>query len=115
MTAKPLTAGEQLLFAQIEPVIPHPDGKPWPKCCASSGEAKDSSACQCFCKKPRNSTRSRFGFFMAGRRGDYWVERLQNVLNSGGRFMCCHRKTDDGYFRECAGWAAMKRKPRRIQ
>jgi hypothetical protein len=29
-----------------------------------------------------------------------------DVIAKGGRFMCCHRMTEDGYHRECGGWYA---------
>jgi len=86
---------------------PHPDGKPWDKCCSSEDDT--DYFCQCFMKKPRKGT-SRYERDVNGRKygRGIWplVERLEN---EGGRFFCIHRKTDDGYHRECAGWFAKVR------
>lgn len=87
-------------------VRPHPDGKPWDKCCGTKGD----TACMCFTRKPRNAP-SRYDLVMKVDQrhwtpSDRAIETIKALLAQKGRFFCCHRKTADGYNRECAGWAA---------
>lgn len=77
---------------------PHPDGQPWGKCC---GTKKDTS-CMCLMRKPRDE-KSR-GDVLMGMDGGW--RTLDDLIKTGGRFFCVHRTTTDGYYRECAGWAA---------
>ena len=78
-------------------VKPHPDGKPWDKCCSSEDDT--DYFCQCLMRKPhaRNS-----------RYEENWKTdpAFMALKDTGGRFFCCHRKTEDGFNRECAGWHA---------
>lgn len=85
---------------------PHPDGKPWAKCCNGTGETgpDTNSSCQCFMKKPRNR-KSRFEGSKKSN-GSSSFPGIDDLIREKGRFFCCHRLTEDGYHRECAGWAA---------
>ena len=107
MTAKPLTPEESdpAHYGQDLPQ-PHPDGKPWDKCCTSIIDSP--SGCQCLMKRPQFAGKSRFTEIMAGGFGgsNQGKKALQSVIDTKGRFFCVHRKTDDGFHRECAGWAA---------
>lgn len=96
MTAKPLTDDERQILGGYD-IKPHPDGKPWSKCC--TGPYDTETKCRCFMKKPKRN-KSRFDLGWAD--GELGI-RLKNLKQ---RFFCVHRETDDGYHRECAGWAA---------
>ena len=83
-------------------IISHPDGKAWTKCCTGNADNLDQE-CQCFMKRPRGK-RSRF---MGGGLFNWFEDkRLVEMVEKKARFFCVHRKTDDGYHRECAGWFA---------
>ena len=93
----PLVGSElDLNRGSIDP-MPHPDGQPWVKCC--KGVMDNDQHCQCFMKKPTNNI-SRCEEF-AGH-----ADVAESMTNGQDRFFCVHRKTDDGYHRICAGWAA---------
>src|SRR5688572_5935380 len=89
---------------------PHPDEKPWVKCCTSKAPGTiypspdDDYSCQCLMKKPRNG-QSRFDAHL-DETGKSKFSSVEELIKENGRFFCCHRKTDDGFHRECAGWAA---------
>lgn len=96
MTTAPVTAAELTSVAGHK-LQPHPDGKPWGKCCTSPQD--NNFECQCFMKKPANNS-SRYEEMCK-----FNTDVVQLVAEKG-RFFCVHRKTDDGFHRECAGWAA---------
>ncbi len=81
-------------------IKPHPDGKPWSKCCI--GPADDGLSCQCFMRKPRLNRSRHDGTF---------YNQMAPLKAENGRFFCDHRRTEDGYHRECAGWYAKIRRP----
>ena len=101
-----------LVLSPERKIVPHPDGKAWDKCCNSADHPPPSggvdldteSSCMCFMRKPRRGT-SRFEKFRH-------CSDTKQVMAEKGRFMCPHRMTDDGYHRECAGWAARFAKER---
>lgn len=77
----------------------HPDGEPWTKCCSAPTDKISHEHCQCLMRKNRHNPKgSRHDY------GKFYV--LDELKAAGGRFICCHRTTKDGYYRECAGWAA---------
>lgn len=94
--AEPLTQAERDALGPFI-VKPHPDGKPWDKCCGNKGDTE----CMCLMRKPRNNP-SRFTWLI----GSQWNQSVVHLMQTKGRFFCCHRTTKDGYNRECAGWAA---------
>lgn len=105
---KPLTQAEIDVLAPFT-ANPHPDGKPWDKCCGVKGDTE----CMCFTRKPKNAP-SRFDQVFKANMRFWWpsenaIKTVKALLAENGRFMCCHRKTEDGYNRECAGWAAKLR------
>lgn len=91
-------------------VLPHPDGQPWTKCCGD--KANNEDGCMCLMRKPKNG-RSRYTKGMTELKSPQmapeirsgWIS-LENLRKEGGRFFCVHRTTEDGFHRECAGWAA---------
>jgi hypothetical protein len=100
---QPLTEAEKATVTgyQGPEVTPHPDGKPWDKCCGDKNtlnSAGHANSCQCFMRKPRNAP-SRFSNLAS-------FDSVKALIKESGRFFCCHRTTDDGFHRECAGWAA---------
>ncbi len=83
---------------------PHPDGKPWDKCCGTKSEL----VCMCLMRKPTQEI-SRYQAIIAyARPGGNSSGDLLALEKEGGRFFCVHR-TDEGYNRECAGWSAKRR------
>lgn len=101
MACKPVTETERKVIGFLMTPTPHPDGKPWGKCC---GEANDTD-CMCLMRKPRNEP-SRFNKILKGLYNPVDADGLARLAMENGRFFCMHRKTDDGFHRECAGWAA---------
>lgn len=97
---KPVTQAEQDALSTHK-LNPHPDGKPWVKCCRDSKRDNDRS-CQCFMKKPRGRP-SRFEYFI--RWNSPVAKKVRELAETRQRFFCVHRKDGD-YHRECAGWAA---------
>lgn len=93
----PITETESVCVGN-QPLNPHPDGKPWTKCCRSLED--NSIQCQCFMKKPP-ANKSRFQIFV-----NFGSGIIKGLMTEKGRFFCVHRSTDDGFHRECAGWAA---------
>lgn len=87
-------------------IKPHPDGKPWAKCCESGpgsiGLKDTDSSCQCFMRKPKIGPSRYEGSLMHGSSHYSYVDELRDEK---GRFFCAHC-TDGEYHRECAGWAA---------
>lgn len=83
---------------------PHPDGKPWIKCCAGPELSGREGSCQCLMRKAADG-KSRYenSLNADGMSNFYSLNRLRTEM---GRFFCVHRSTDDGFHRECAGWAA---------
>jgi len=74
--------------------ILHPDEQPWKKCC---GDSKD-----CICAYRRSTKKS----------PQLWMEKVYPVGTSRSGVshcvtVCCHRTTEDGYLRYCAGWYAL--------
>ena len=120
---KPLTeAEENAIYDYPGTVNPHPDGQPWPRCCGQKNDKSLSEqagsggfGCQCVMRKPPGKP-SRCDIIMQG--GSAVMSngtlvdvsdahhRLIALHDEKGRFFCVHRKTDDGYHRECAGWYA---------
>lgn len=94
--ARRLTTAE-IIAADYRVGKPHPDGKPWTKCCSSQNDG--AFECQCFVKKPTLG-RARLDNFL---NCDSVVDDL---IKAKGRFFCVHRTTPGGYYRECAGWFA---------
>lgn len=85
-----------------EQLIPHPDGKPWPKCCRG-GKIDDKDVDCAFIRTQdggarlsihERSNRSYDGCGLG-------ATKVRDIP-----FMCAHRSTDDGYHRVCAGWDA---------
>lgn len=98
---KPVTIAEQEALG-LTTLLPHPDGKPWGKCCGEKGD----KLCMCLMRKPKND-QSRFDLIMGEPTlSSFAKNSLVPVVAENGRFFCVHRKTDDGFHRECAGWAA---------
>lgn len=91
---KPITETEREAVFHT-PLAPHPDGQPWRSCCR--GKYDNEQSCQCFMRKPRNA-QSRHDLIPYG--------IVADLKKENGRFFCVHRRTDDGFYRECAGWAA---------
>lgn len=118
-SVKPLTPLENKLVKghQYNSIKPHPDGQPWTKCCGTKGTVE--SGCMCLMRKPTAGS-SRYENILNGT-GMYQymdrvtirdaAEKLIKAAAKNDRFFCCHRTTDDGYHRECAGWAAKFHKP----
>src|SRR5580765_1332826 len=111
-----MTPFEEKVHADISvPIHPHPDNKPWTKCCRFNEHVEprmkidgpqckeDDRNCQCFCRK-NDYGKSRKDIFMEAHHSEF-----HRLLKEGGRCYCCHRTTPDGYHRECAGWAAIRR------
>lgn len=85
-----------------EPLIPHPDGKAWPKCCRGH-VIDDKPPLDCaFIKNQNGGARLRVND--ASRIMAYDGQCMAKVKNTP--FICAHRSTDDGYHRVCAGWDA---------
>ena len=119
--APPLTPMEQAILGGNFGIKPHPDGKPWPKCCGKPGDDSDLfGGCKCFVRKPPDKE-SRLDRVLAGdpsmkfpsgfrptSEEEYQkiVAETKQCIAENGRFFCVHRSTDDGFHRECAGWAA---------
>jgi hypothetical protein len=74
----------------MEDAVMHPDGKPWQKCC-KSGEG-DFAPCGC-----------------AVTRGAINIESFEKKDKREIPFVCCHRKTEDGFYRVCAGWHKLRK------
>jgi hypothetical protein len=122
MTVKPASFEEiHMLCADGEKynLAPHPDGKPWTKCCKFDDPSDEGELhCQCLTRKP-SSFMSRLNILNG--KGRLPAQRTLTANGrlltftehaaNGERFFCVHRKTDDGFHRECAGWAALYRKP----
>jgi len=72
---------------------PHPDGLAWDDCCTSDPKGHNV---ECFCRKING--KSRF---------DMYGGKNQKAFQNGGRFFCVHRRTPDGFHRECGGWASL--------
>lgn len=110
MTAKPLTKAESEALMNL-PIVPHPDGKPWDKCCGTNEKPSEKHiGCLCMMRRPANEP-SRFTQILQRAENDSRYEKasckaLEHLIQENGRFMCFHRKTEDGFHRECAGWAA---------
>lgn len=83
------------------PLPPHPDGKAWPKCCRDGKIADESVDCA-FIRDQCGGARLTKG--MTARMSVY--SGSGTVVIRETPFMCCHRSTDDGYYRVCAGWDA---------
>lgn len=101
MTAKPLTDTEKVLMHGFwRDINPHPDNKAWSKCCRPENRAfgNEKNDPQCFCR--RNALNGK-----ARRDWAIFRDRADKVAAEGGRFFCAHQKTEDGYHRECGGWA----------
>lgn len=97
-------------------IKPHPDGKAWDTCCRvgdknstfNPHDSDSSTTCQCFVRKPPHNI-SRYEQFLVGLHDRSCPGMKTNLMAAASikaRFFCCHRTTDDGYHRECAGWAA---------
>jgi hypothetical protein len=82
---------------------PHPDGKAWPKCC--KGVFHQSTGLVSCAFVPNQIGGARLYKDTGDRRyaleGPVGRSQVQDTP-----FMCCHRSTDDGYHRVCAGWDA---------
>lgn len=98
---EPFTVAESLAATPVIP-NPHPDGKPWAKCCTSLSD--NQAACQCYMKKPEVGPSRHDAMMLAD--GRSYFSSINSLLAEKGRFFCVHRTTDDGFHRECAGWAA---------
>lgn len=108
---KPLTEAELEMMTGFN-ANPHPDDKPWDKCCGTKQD------CLCAMRKvpagdrifgnPISAAENRVDFMLRSDDPRSQVEKgqMKNIMAENGRFFCVHRKTDDGYHRECAGWAA---------
>lgn len=86
-------------FHEDTPLTPHPDGKAWPKCCRDNA---DGLSCA-FVKDQGGGAR------LTNHDGDkkvFYGSEGELVQPKDVPFMCCHRTTDDGYYRVCAGWDA---------
>ncbi len=101
--------GKYYLIEDRGITAPHPDGKPWPKCCGSKDHKGPGVDPADYCAFRRNEP-------------DPWSRSynqarccltkptgsLDEYIKNGGvpgRFMCMHRQ-DGGYLRVCAGWHA---------
>jgi hypothetical protein len=104
MTVKPVTAKELNILSGWM-VNPHPDGQPWAKCCGTKG----LTSCTCLTRKPIIGRSRLEGIIADGTH--FQGPPLAEALKAGDRFFCVHRSTDDGFHRECAGWAKLKGKP----
>lgn len=97
---EPLTENEKDALLGYS-IIPHPDGNPWTKCCGTQGDIN----CMCLVRKPKNGP-SRLDYILDKFSLHFCKPMLSQLLADKARFFCCHRKTEDGFHRECAGWAA---------
>lgn len=79
----------------------HPDGQPWTKCCG--------------CKENNAETGYMpFEWCAYRRNGEDKSARVRKLTlingvetrhyHHGGRFVCAHRTTEEGFHRVCAGW-----------
>ena len=107
--AKRLTVAERhpKLYGR-DGIRPHPDGLAWARCCIGPEKYNPMGHCQCVMAKSKYDYQtSRADRILSGAEG--WpslTKALAALRDTKGRFFCNHRKTDDGYHRECAGWAA---------
>lgn len=103
MTAKPVTEAEKNALRGL-PFNPHPDGKPWDKCCGT----KQDEQCMCLIRKPKNGLSRYDRIFTEWAFAVVGVKQSLAILQQEqGRFFCVHR-LDEGFNRECAGWAKLK-------
>jgi len=97
--AEPLDTSERFLIGEhgsSKRVVPHPDGMPWPKCCGTKAN------CQCAYRRATSGA-TRMATCCS------FLSTTKTVLDHGGRFICVHRTTPEGYYRVCAGFAALDR------